>query len=85
MIFDKCDNKIAWYHTDNATCHVYYGNRAEAHLAHLNESIDLTYALNHLYFLWFLLEQLLHSDVAVGLGHVIAKQWHLLHSDGIVV
>ena len=85
MVFDQGDNEVAGDQTNDAASHVNDRNGAEAHLAYLNQAIDLANTLNDLDLLWLLIEQLFHANRAVRFRHVIPEQRHLFHADCIVV
>lgn len=85
VVFHEHDDKVARDHADDASGHVHHRDGAEAHLADLSKSINLTDTFDDLNLLWILLENFLDAEFAVLFWHVIPEQGHLLHPDRVVI
>ena len=71
VVLNENDNERLRDEADDPACHVDHRDRVEVQFTDLGESLDLADALNHMNLLLTLVQQLLHSDIEVTLGHVI--------------
>lgn len=85
MLFDQHNDEVGRDETNDSTGHIDDWDSAEAKRAHFLQTIDLAHALHNFNLLRVPLKQVLNADVFVRLWQVIPQQWHLLHSNGIVV